>query len=192
VIASLAKPPGPSAHPKGANELLAKQNIDDQKDHQQIGSTVRFTRGKRSIGCLKVPIAKRRWHSDPCGRSAAPRSRRNNRGERLEKGTKMIEVANYIDGEGRLPDVLRQAAIGIPLSEAEFHCFCDANNGTAFDTPTLEGGFGLNVADSEPDELAEKWDVNLPALAGKLNALSTLQKSALLAAMDGFFRRARA
>jgi len=104
----------------------------------------------------------------------------------------MIEVASYIEGEGRMPDLLRQAAIGIRLNEAEFHCFCDANNGTAFDTPTLEGGFGLNVADSEPDGLAEKWDVNLPALAGKLNALPTLQKCALLAAMDGFFSRARA
>jgi hypothetical protein len=49
----------------------------------------------------------------------------------------------------------------------------------------------LGRADSKPDGLDEKWGVDLNALARKLDSLTLLQKCALLAAMDGFFKRSR-
>jgi hypothetical protein len=103
-----------------------------------------------------------------------------------DRNTEMRDVAKFIKSEGKMPDLLRLAAKDIPLNEAEFHCFCDANNGTAFDPLSFEE-LGLNVADSGPDGLGEKWGVDLASLARKLNALPALQKCALLAASDGFF-----
>ena len=110
---------------------------------------------------------------------------------KTKENSRRSELSNYITGEGSMPRLLRQAAVAIPLSESEFHCFCDANNGTVLDPDSLEF-LGLNVADSGPDGLAEKWGVNLSSLAKKLNGLPALQKCALLAASDGFFSHARA
>jgi hypothetical protein len=101
----------------------------------------------------------------------------------------MKTLIKYIEGEGQLPRILRAAALDVALSQKEFHCFCDANNGSLLDAFTVEGGFGLNVADSGPDGLAEKWDVNLEALSKKLDGLTILQKCALVAAFDGFFKQ---
>jgi hypothetical protein len=103
----------------------------------------------------------------------------------------MKKIMDNINGDESLPFLLRLAARDLPLSEAEFHCFCDANNGTRFDPRDLENSFGLNVVDSKPDGLDEIWGVDLTALARKLDSLTLLQKCALLAAMDGFFKRNR-
>lgn len=103
----------------------------------------------------------------------------------------MKNIMDNIKGDDGLPFLLRMAVRDVPLNEAEFHCFCDANNGTRFDPRDLDDTFGLNMADSKPDGLDEKWGVDLDALARKLDSLSMLQKCALLAAMDGFFNRNR-
>jgi hypothetical protein len=98
----------------------------------------------------------------------------------------MKTIEQYIHGKGNLMELLRLAACQIPLSEAEFLCCCDANNSTTWELDVFEL-FGLNVADSGPDGLAEEWSVNLHDLAKKLDALPGIQKCALLAAKDGFF-----
>lgn len=97
----------------------------------------------------------------------------------------------YLNSDGGLEMMLRMAAENMPLTEAEFHCFCDANNGTCFTPADIEQSFSMNVADSGPDGLGEKWGVDLLALARKLEAFPTLQKIALLGAMDGFFKRSQ-
>src|SRR5664279_2158048 len=103
----------------------------------------------------------------------------------------MTTLMKYIEAEGQLANLLRAAALEVDLTEPEFHCYCDANNSTMLDAVAFEAGFGLNVADSGPDGLAEKWQVNLPALSEKLDGLTPLQKCAVLAAFDGFFHRAK-
>jgi hypothetical protein len=101
----------------------------------------------------------------------------------------MRTIEQYIEGDGRLKDVLRAAARQLDFSESEFLCFCDATMSTAFEPWSVESGFGLDVADSEPDGLAEKWSVELKALSEKLDSLTPIQKCAMLAAGDGFFHR---
>ena len=101
----------------------------------------------------------------------------------------MHEIAKYIEKEGRLNDLLRATAVEIPLSEDEFLCCCDANLSTALGSKTFEQEIAMNVEDSGPDGLAEKWHVDLPALVQKLNKLTAVEMCALLAAFDGFFKR---
>lgn len=98
-----------------------------------------------------------------------------------------MDLTTHIKGDGQLPNLLREAARSITLTENEFLAFCDANNGTMWDESALTHSFQANVEDSGPDGLAEKWSVSLKELAEKLSTLTPVQKCAMLAALDGFF-----
>jgi hypothetical protein len=99
----------------------------------------------------------------------------------------MNTIKQYIKGDAGLQRLLRQVARDIPFTESEFLCFCDVENDSVFlDPRQLEVAFGANVADSCPI-VGDKWNVNLEALSKKLDALTLLEKCALLAAKDGFF-----
>lgn len=98
-----------------------------------------------------------------------------------------MDLTTHIKGDGQLPNLLRESARTITLTENEFLAFCDANNGTMWTEADLTFSFPVNVADSSPDGLAAKWSVSLRELAYKLSLLTSVQKIALLAALDGFF-----
>ena len=68
------------------------------------------------------------------------------------------------------------------LSEAEWCCICDANNGCGLTFLLGSDHFQslwANVADSEPDGLGEKWGVDLMALALLLRDLPPAGKAAV-------------
>lgn len=99
-----------------------------------------------------------------------------------------MDITQHIKGDGQLPNLLREAARTITLSEDEFAAFCDANHGTMWNESALTHSFQANVEDSGPDQLDLKWNVNLAAITIKLESLTPVQKCALLAALDGFFQ----
>lgn len=98
-----------------------------------------------------------------------------------------MDITEHIKGDGQLPNLLREAARSITLTENEFLAFCDANNGTFWSESDIEHSFHINIADSGPDGLALKWNVSLKELAYKLSTMTPVQKCAMLAALDGFF-----
>ena len=67
------------------------------------------------------------------------------------------------------------------LSESEVNAVVDANWSHWFETPELDRHVDWNVEDSLQDGLAEKWNIDGPALVEKLRALTTKQQDALVA-----------
>ena len=78
------------------------------------------------------------------------------------------------------------------LSVGEWLCIMDANNGTWLEADGKRGdiaarGVWLNVADSELDGLAEKWDVDLQALSNKLREMPYHKKVAVVEMIQRFW-----
>jgi hypothetical protein len=112
--------------------------------------------------------------------------------------SKLVNFYEYIAGDIWLKTLLWSAAEDIRLSEDEFRCFCEAYQNSLFSADSMED-FGVNVTDRmegfvdgkfSEDCLSEGYKIDLTALAKKLAALPTLQKVALVAALEGFYKRA--
>lgn len=69
------------------------------------------------------------------------------------------------------------------FGDAELAAILDANNGTLFEPWSIPMVW-LNVEDSGPDGIAEKWDIDLASLVTKLTALSLAESHALVDAME--------
>lgn len=69
------------------------------------------------------------------------------------------------------------------FGDAELAAILDANNGTLFEPWSIPMVW-LNVEDSGPDGIAEKWDIDLASLVTKLTALSLAESHALVDAIE--------
>jgi hypothetical protein len=80
------------------------------------------------------------------------------------------------------------------LAENEWACLCDILNAThrSADHPDTDPArsIGLNVADSGPDGMAEKWGVDLADLAARLDAMDYAAQCAVIETVDRFWRQA--
>ena len=69
------------------------------------------------------------------------------------------------------------------LTQAEWCCICDANNGCgawlSAGGPDPYQSLWANVYDSEEDGLSEKWGVSCRELAGRIRAMPLVQKAAV-------------
>lgn len=87
----------------------------------------------------------------------------------------------------RYYEVMRRSRID--LTPAETAAVRDALNGwLAEPAATIAGGPALEVEDALPDGLAEKWNIDGPALVGKLRALTFAQEVALVDATEQYWR----
>lgn len=80
------------------------------------------------------------------------------------------------------------------LAENEWACLCDILNAShrAADHPDTDPArsMGINVADSGPDGMADKWGIDLAALATRLNAMDYPAQCAVIETVDRFWRQA--
>ena len=80
------------------------------------------------------------------------------------------------------------------LTENEWACLCDILNASHRaannqDTDPARS-MGLNVADSGPDGMAEKWGVDLATLAARLDGMDYAAQCAVIETVDRFWRQA--
>ncbi len=83
---------------------------------------------------------------------------------------------------------LQQELRAVSLTEAEALLILDAANGTLWE-PHSAGLLWAEVDDSLADGLAEKWDVDGPALVAKLKALTYTQSLAVVDACEVWGRQ---
>lgn len=69
----------------------------------------------------------------------------------------------------------------VGLSASEMNAVVDAHWSHWFETSELDRHVDWNVEDSLQDGLAEKWNIDGPALVAKLKALTSEQQDALVA-----------
>ena len=87
----------------------------------------------------------------------------------------------------RLYTLYRRAIREVPLTMAEACLIADSLNGSMMDANTAQV-LWAGIADSiRLDGLAEKWDVDGPALVEKMQGLSALQAMALVDAAERFW-----
>ena len=89
--------------------------------------------------------------------------------------TSLSAPAQYqqIQAEGFFPN-------DVGLSECEMKAVVDAHWSHWFETSELHRHVDWNVEDSLQDGLAEKWNIDGPALVAKLKALTSEQQDALV------------
>lgn len=88
----------------------------------------------------------------------------------------------------RLYSLYRRAIREVPLTEREACLLVDALNGVLIDAATAPFSLQANIEDSIIiDRLAEKWDVDGPALIEKLRGLNAIQSMALVDGAERFW-----
>ena len=97
------------------------------------------------------------------------------KGSRSELLSRMM--LEYMDA---LDDGLRQAQAKLTKSEAS--AILDVQNGAVTQPISmwLENSLALQIHDSIPDGIAEKWKIDAPALVEKIQAMSQVERWALL------------
>lgn len=104
-------------------------------------------------------------------------------------GTLSGEINKTID---RYHEVIRRhrPAVEALFSEAELNALRDVANGwLAEPAATIAGGLALELSDSLPDGIAEKWGVDALALIAKLGELSYADQLALVAGIEAWWLR---
>lgn len=98
------------------------------------------------------------------------------------------EINRSID---RYNEVIRRhRGVADQFSEAELNALRDVANGWIADpAATIAGGLALELSDSLPDGIANKWDINAPSLIAKLNALPYADELALVAGIEAWWLR---
>lgn len=86
----------------------------------------------------------------------------------------------------RYYDALALALTSVELSVGEASLIVDALNGTRIDIQTAQL-LAAEIADSLDDELAEKWQVDGPALVAKIEGWNLLQRLAVSDAVERFW-----
>jgi len=86
--------------------------------------------------------------------------------------------------------IRRHRVIEDKFTDAELMALRDVANGwTAEPAAMIAGGLALELSDSLPDGIAEKWDIDAPALIAKLNALTYADELALVAGIEAWWLR---
>lgn len=76
------------------------------------------------------------------------------------------------------------------FSAAELNALRDVANGwLAEPAATIAGGLAMELSDSLPDGIAEKWEIDAPALLAKLRALPYADELALVAGIEAWWNR---
>jgi len=98
------------------------------------------------------------------------------------------EINKSID---RYNEVIRRhRGVEAQFSEAEMMALRDVANGwIAEPAAMIAGGLALELSDSLPDGIAEKWEIDAPALIAKLNALLYADELALVAGIEAWWLR---
>lgn len=99
------------------------------------------------------------------------------------------EINKSID---RYHEVIRRhrPAAEAQFSEAELMALRDVANGwLAEPAATIAGGLALELSDSLPDGIAEKWGIDAPALIAKLNNMPYADQLALVASIEAWWLR---
>ena len=93
-------------------------------------------------------------------------------------------IDRYNEVIRRHRDVERQ------FSEAEMNALRDVANGwLAEPAATIAGGLAMEFADSLPDGVAAKWEIDADALLAKLRALAYADELALVAGIEAWWLR---
>lgn len=86
--------------------------------------------------------------------------------------------------------VRRHRGVVEQFSEAEMNALRDVANGwIAEPAAMIAGGLALELSDSLPDGIADKRGIDAPALIAKLNALPYADELALVAGIEGYWKR---
>lgn len=98
------------------------------------------------------------------------------------------EINKSID---RYNEVIRRhRGVESQFSEAELNALRDVANGwMAEPAATIAGGLAMELADSLPNGIAEKWEIDAPALLTKLRALPYADELALVAGIEAWWLR---
>lgn len=98
------------------------------------------------------------------------------------------EINKSID---RYNEVIRRhRGVESQFTEAELNALRDVANGwLAEPAAMIAGGLALELSDSLPDGISEKWGIDAPTLIGKLNALSYADELALVAGIEAWWLR---
>lgn len=85
----------------------------------------------------------------------------------------------------RYGEILRRARIDERFTPAEMDCIRDVCTGwLAEPAATIAGGIGLELLDSIPDGIGEKWGVDVRALAARVDALPFADQIALVESIE--------
>lgn len=105
-----------------------------------------------------------------------------------DMGSLSGEINKSID---RYHEVIRRhRGVEAQFSEAELNALLDVCNGWwAEPAAAIAGGLALELEDSLPDGVAEKWKIDAPALIAKLRALPYADELALVAGIEAFWRK---
>jgi hypothetical protein len=91
----------------------------------------------------------------------------------------------------RYYELLSYALLTVDMSEGEAGLIVDAMNGTIMEPISVAAQMlHYSIDDSLEDGLAEKWEVDGPALVGKLQRMSLLQRAAVCDAVERFWANA--
>lgn len=98
------------------------------------------------------------------------------------------EINKFID---RYNEVIRRhRGVVDQFSAAELNALRDVCNGWAAEpATTISGGLAMELADSLPDGIAEKWEIDADALLAKLRALPYADELALVAGIESWWLR---
>ena len=89
----------------------------------------------------------------------------------------------------RYREIIRRTRVEARFGEAELNSLRDCCNGTWFEPAQLiDGAILANFEDSAPDGLYEKWEIDGPAVAAKLRALTYPEQVALVEAIEQWWR----
>ncbi|MNK46810.1 hypothetical protein D3C87_656010 [compost metagenome] len=90
----------------------------------------------------------------------------------------------------RYMEILRRQQIAKRFSEAELNLLKDSLNGVLHEPAGMIRGVAVGIQDSiELDGLAEKWEVDGPALIAKLQALDYVAEVALVEYVEAYWAR---
>lgn len=103
-------------------------------------------------------------------------------------GSRSGEINKCID---RYNEVIRRhRGVEAQFSEAELNALRDVYNGCiAEPAATISGGLAMELEDSLPEGVAEKWGIDVPALLAKLRALPYADELAMVAGIEAWWLR---
>ncbi len=105
-----------------------------------------------------------------------------------DTGSLSGEINKFVD---RYAEVIRRhRGVEKQFSEAEMNALRDVANGwIAEPAATIEGGLAMELEDSLPDGIAEKWEIDADALLAKLRALPYADQLALVAGIEAWWNK---
>lgn len=105
-----------------------------------------------------------------------------------DTGTLSGEINKFVDRYAET--VRRHRGVEKQFSESEMNAMRDVANGWwAEPAATIDGGLALNLEDSMPDGIGEKWGIDAPALVAKLRALPYADQLALVAGIEAWWKK---